>query len=309
MYKYKPIFEYKQFSHITVIFIKPFLDKLVKIFEKSQFLKLKGEKNMNKIKIILILSIFIASIIEIGCKGDTGPQGPAGPLTAGTITGLVNLIDTNGMQPTNKGGITVSIGGTSTSVMTDSTGHWTLSNLNTGIYEIDISKNTYGSTKHLNQQLVGGGTLYIGSDFLSEAPNFNVALTTDSNGNGFVKVKGTLSWTTSQMSVRNIILFIGNQSNVSSNPANYLGINNFTVSDTATVFSVNITSATFNGFGIATGSTCYITAYSASAIPSECSRYPDQATGRFFYTSLGNQSNVLTITTPSRFINNGTRQQ
>jgi len=261
---------------------------------------------MSKIKNLLIFSIFLSFItIEIGCKGDagaTGPTGPAGPSMMGNITGLVTLIDSNGVQPTNKSGVTVSIPGSSKTAITDSTGHWALDSMTTGTYEIDLSKNTFGMTKHLNQQLVGGGTLYIGTDILSQVPDFTVNLTSDSLGIGFVKIKGTLLWSTPQTIGRNILLFIGNQNNVSDNPANYLTEVNVFVSDTGTVFSTNINTSVFSDAGIQTGSNAYIIAYPSSAPAASSTRYADMVTGRFFYTSLGNQSNILTITTPSRFI-------
>jgi hypothetical protein len=158
---------------------------------------------MKKIKNLLILTIFVVSIIEFGCKGDVGPAGPTGPpgpSMMGNIIGLVILIDTNGVQPTNRRGITVTVPGTNKTATTDSTGHWALDSMTTGTYEIDISKNTYGNTKHINQQLVGGGTIYIGSDFLSETPSFTVSNLAYTPHNGFIALTGSLSWPTAQTS-------------------------------------------------------------------------------------------------------------
>ena len=67
---------------------------------------------MKALKISAFLFLFFTSLIEFGCKGDagtTGPVGPSGPSYRGKITGSIILIDTNGIQPSNKSGVTVSI--------------------------------------------------------------------------------------------------------------------------------------------------------------------------------------------------------
>jgi len=254
---------------------------------------------MKELKIVYYLLFFTISTIILGCKGDTGPIGPGGPSLSGTITGLVNLIDTNGVQPANRSGISVSIDGTTKSAVTDSTGKWTINALTTGIYAITISKANYGMTKHINLQFVGGGTTYIGEDVLSATPNFSVSNLSYTPGNQFVDVKGNLSYSSTQTIGRNVILFIGNSSNVSSDPATYLGVVNGFANDTATTFTQRITTATFNQLGIATGSATYIIAYSSSAPAANSSRYTDIITGRFIYTSLGSSpSAVLPIVTP-----------
>ena len=187
--------------------------------------------------------------------------------------------------------------------MTDSTGKWTLSNIQTGTYEIDISKNTYGSTKRINQQFVGGGTVYIGNDYLSEVPNFTVvSITGTLLTSGKLRVQGVLSYTSQQSFGRNVLLFIGTTSSVSSNPATYLGVVNAYAFYDSTTFTVDIPNTTFNGFGIPSNSTAYIIAYPSSATAAGSSRYTDLATGRFFYTSLGSPSPYIVIVTPQNFV-------
>lgn len=254
-------------------------------------------KLSNLFSIILLTSI---AIFFSACKGDTGLVGSSGPALTGNISGLVNLTDTNGVLPANKSGVLVSITGTSSTAITDSTGHWQIDNIMTGIYTIEISKATYGLTKIQNYQFIGGGTTYIANTSLSQVPNFQVSNLSFTTGNGFVDVSGSITITSAQTTGRNIFLFIGNSSNVSSNPSNYLGVVNAFANGTATAFTQRINTSTFTGLGIGTGTTAYIVAYSSSASLASSSRYIDQTTGRFTYTSLGNVSGLLQIVSPDK---------
>ncbi len=256
---------------------------------------------MKTFKFVSFLLFFFISLYIMGCKGDVGPTGPAGPSLTGNISGLVTLIDTNGIQPVNKSGVTITIEGTSYTATTDSTGKWQINNVSTGNYTIDISKNTYGMTKIQNYQFVGGGTTYTGNQFLSEVPNFTVSNLAYTTGSGRITVTGTLTYTSAQANGRNIIIFVGNSSGVSSTPALNLGTVAAYDSSQGTTFSVNITDETFSNLGLGQGSTAYLIAYASSAPPANCTRYVDQATGRFNYTSLSSAaSNVLQVVTPDR---------
>jgi len=233
---------------------------------------------MKKIKLFTSFLFLIVCVIEVGCKGDTGtagPTGPSGPLLTGNTSGLVSLIDTNGVLPANKSGVSVSVEGTSKTAVTDSTGHWIIDSLTTGVYTIDISKATYGSTKIQNFQFIGGGTTYLGDLSLSEVPNFQVSNLTYTTGNGFIDVSGTLTLGSPQTTGRNILLFIGNSSNVSSTPANYLGVFNAFANGSATTFTQRLTTANLTSLGIGTGSAAFIVAYSSSAVLASSSRYID----------------------------------
>ncbi len=259
---------------------------------------------MKKITLFTILLLVVLCVVEIGCKGDagttgpTGPTGPGGPSLMGNTSGLVSLIDTNGALPTNKSGITVSVEGTSKTAVTDSTGHWIIDSLTTGVYTIDISKATYGSTKIQNFQFIGGGTTYLGDLSLSEVPNFQVSNLTYTTGTNYIDVSGTLTLGSPQATGRNILLFVGNTSNVSSTPANYLGVFNGFATGTSTTFTQRLTTANLTSLGIGTGSPAFIMAYSSSAVLASSSRYVDQTTGKFIYTSLGNPSGVLQVVSP-----------
>ena len=138
---------------------------------------------------------------------------------------------------------------------------------------------------------------------MSEVPNFTVANLTYtsgiSGGINYVDIKGTISYRSLQAIGRNIILFIGNTSNVSNDPGNYLDLINTFVIDTSTSFTQRIFTTEFSHLGISTGSPAYIVAYASSATSANCSRYLDVNTDRFFYSSLSpSGSGVLTINTP-----------
>jgi hypothetical protein len=262
---------------------------------------------MKTLKLAVLFTIFCASLYLFGCKGDngvtgpTGPTGPPGPSYSGKMTGLVTLTDSNGAQPTNKSGVTVAIENSTKSAVTDSTGKWSIDSVSTGVYTIDISKNTYGMSKIENYQFVGVGTTYLGNTLLSETPNFTVSVLTYVSGNGYVDVSGTLTLGTPQTTGRNILLFIGNSNSVSSSTSTYLGVVSAFANGVAVSFTQRITTATFTNLGIGTGSPAFIIAYTASATAGSCSRYLDQATGRFVYTSLSTSaSNVLQVVTPEK---------
>ena len=142
----------------------------------------------------------------------------------------------------------------------------------------------------------------MGTDFLSEMPNFTVSNITATNGssagNNYVDIKGNVSYNSPQSVGRNILIFIGTDASVSNDPAHYLGVENAFATDTAASFTLRINASVFSSLGIPEGSGAYIAVYPSSATAGNSSRYTDVVTGRFFYTSLPSNPVVLNITAP-----------
>jgi len=251
----------------------------------------------------IFLAVTVLTLV-IGCNGTTGPAGPtgpSGPSFTGNTSGLITITDTDGTQLTNRSGVKVWAEGQNDTVFTSASGQWQINGLTTGTYTIDYVLSGFGSSKTQNFQFVGGSTTYLGNIFMSQNPNFTVSLnTTPGSGNGYVNIMGSVSGfaPSGQTNGRNILMFVGTSSSVSSQPSQNLGVLDAYCWYDSTTFTDKVLNSTFNGFGIGYGSTVYIIAYAASAPLANCTRYVDVTTGRFFYTSLGAASNVITLTTP-----------
>lgn len=101
---------------------------------------------------ILVCTSFLA------CKKEPKRQTVNAGTPPGTIKGVVGLYDENGISIPNAAGVVVSLGGTSISATTQDDGKFTLSNVPTGTYNINISKKDYG---YITEQVLvtGNGTL------------------------------------------------------------------------------------------------------------------------------------------------------
>jgi hypothetical protein len=118
----------------------------------------------------LLSFLYISTCIIIcTCKGPTGDVGPAGTGLTGTITGFIEIYDTD---PSFKGsfkndkrvfikkysGATVTgIGmGMTVTGITDTTGKFNLEGLKSGTYNITATKEGFGTDKIFSYQFIGG---------------------------------------------------------------------------------------------------------------------------------------------------------
>ena len=247
-----------------------------------------------KIQPTSVVCILTFSLLLISCKGADGPVGASGPKLKGDITGLVLLLNEDGSQPSNKSGVSITIEGTSYTATTDASGSYTIAGVETGIYSITYSKTGYGLTKNLKYQFSGGGQAFVGTTTLCQPATFSVSNLSNPSGS---TIAITLS--PAVTAIKSVILFIGNNNSVSSNPQNYLTAIVF-VSSTFTngVLSTSLSQSTYRSAGLVSGNTAYIIAYGIND-GSRFSGYTDFSTGRFVYTSVGaTPSNVLSITVP-----------
>lgn len=242
---------------------------------------------MKKISLIIL----IATQILISCKkkeGPQGPQGPAGPSLSGTLIGYVDVYDSYGNLKKSDS-VNVSITGKGISVLTDTLGKFTINNLNTGVYELVISKPTYQNTKIPSLNFVGNGTQYITNRIgITQAPAFTLS------NLGFSNTFGTITYTitasTSDTKARKAIMFLSKNPSVSNLPSTYIGsiIANITAGSTNAIGTISSTQLSQMGFN--SGDMVYAIAYPISNA-SNASVYFDTNTGKLFYNNINTLGN------------------
>ncbi len=248
-------------------------------------------------KKLSLLSLMLA-LIFLGCKkkeGAQGPQGPAGPSLSGTLVGYVDVYDSYGtLQKSDS--VTVSIVGKSNLSLTDSSGRFSMSNLSTGIYEVNFSKPSYQSTKIVSLNFVGGGTQYITNRIgITQAPVFTLSSINFSNTFGTITY--TLTASASDTKARKSIVFLSKSYNVSS--SNYMGtqIANITAGGSNAIGTISATN--LYQMGINSGDAVYAIAYPISNA-NNASTYYDTNTGKTFYNNLNlsGATSVSSFTAP-----------
>jgi len=226
----------------------------------------------------------ILSGVQFACKGADGPQGPAGPqgaLLTGNISGFAALIGEGGYNIANRSGVVVNADGTAISDTTDSTGHWILQNMKTGIYTLNFTKDGYGPMRFLSIQFVGGGDLFLSIAALAEMPSFSVSTLNVADSNNAVWISGSVSTISDR--IRFAWVYFGKDSTVSSDPSTHLFQQGFGMDPGRDQFVSYVSHGDLWGAGFHAGETIYMTAY---AINPSASSYTDPATNRQVYTAL-----------------------
>ena len=141
-----------------------------------------------------LYSVFALGIalLLVGCEGD---QGPAGPLLSGSLSGFVSLYDDEGDRVANCSGVAITLDGTTSRTVTDSTGRWQLDGLPTGTYTIVYTKDGYFEERVEELQFLGGGTFHVARVGMYRFPTFEViGLTvTGTTGSDAITTEGTVS--------------------------------------------------------------------------------------------------------------------
>jgi hypothetical protein len=238
----------------------------------------------------VLFTLFLAALtaLMVSCKGNDGAEGPAGPVLTGSISGYVYLVDQNDSLLSNRSGVTVSLNGTNISTTSDSTGKWTLNNVQTGVYEITLNKSGFDSFIVPSQQFVGGGTLYLGDVYIAQKQAFGI--TSEAAKDTFSTALGTnvilLSdslngpvYTTG----KRILIFAGASPSVSSDPTTYQYVYTFLPGATTKYISHSYSPAELISAGFSSGQTIYFRSYGTSEYYAS---YRDTATGRLIYTGL-----------------------
>lgn len=218
-----------------------------------------------------------------GPQGPQGPQGVPGPSLSGSLVGYVDVYDSYGTVQKSDS-VTVSITSLSKSAITDSLGKFTITNLNTGTYEITISKPSYQSTKIPSLNFVGGGTQYLTNRIaITAVPSFTLSSLNFTNNFGIISYTVTASASDSKS--RKVIIFLSTDSNVSSSPSSYKGVIVGNISAGGSTAIGTISSTVLSQLNVSSGSTVYGIAYPISSAD-KASTYFDVNTGRTFYNNI-----------------------
>ena len=266
----------------------------------------------------LLASVFILSASALfisSCSkpqnGSNGAQGPAGPSYTGSISGHVFLYNQYGdLQPdsatkgvrvvlynsSNTTG-TGTVGAVDSASVNSLTGIYTISNISTGLYTLAFRDTSYGQELHENFQFLGSTQPLEEDAKLSQIPNFTFTASDSMHVN--IKANDTVIYIygtvpTATLQNRDLVVFIGNASSVSSAPGSYSAVlTTITVSGGATTFTANVTLNTFYQAGLTPGQMAYINVYAAGVDYASASEYENYATGQTTYNALG-VSSVLT---------------
>jgi hypothetical protein len=234
------------------------------------------------------------SLLFNACKKDD-----YGSLPKGDLIGYTYLYDVNGIRNTDNSMINVrfqdSYGGFPSYSGKD--GKWICSNIPSGNYTLVISMPNYGTMKYEDKSFIGGGQFFFGSTSLYQIPSYTLTGLTDSTTKGEIYIQSSFSGTLPQYNGGRCRYFISPNSNVSSDPTNYVFTVSVTHSMTSQVTpSTGVSSFQLKSYGIITGDTVYIVGYAENYTTSS---YLDVNTGRNVYPNLNpTPSNVLKVIVP-----------
>lgn len=255
---------------------------------------------MKKLSIVCV-SLLLGGIVVFDSCTKTGPQGPAGPdgptgpggpSLSGTLTGHIDLYDEYGGQQYGNASAAKAYlyNATGTTVLdstnADSAGIYTINNISTGDYTMLFTAPGYGYLERIPFQFVGGGTVYSDAK-LSQIPDFFVSSVNADSINHITSniiINCTLS--SSSAKARELLVFIGSTSSVSSNPAIYLSVFPVTVGLNTTTVVIKIPLTEVYNSILVSGSVPYFAIYGATNGYNESSEYEDVNSGKIIYTAL-----------------------
>ncbi|HXD91582.1 MAG TPA: carboxypeptidase-like regulatory domain-containing protein [Bacteroidia bacterium] len=256
-----------------------------------------------KISALSIALVVAASCSKTGTTGPAGATGPAGPSLTGNTQGVVSLYDVGGskqLSATLQAGDSLIITNSSTNAVmktvTSSTGAFAFNNLNTGTYNITVSKPGYGKVMSQGVQILGGGST--DRNFaLSVIPTTTItaAVANDTTyiGGGagtptvavnYVKTRGYVPVSTSETTVMVFVSMPG-VSSTNSTVGNWSANYTATVAPGSTKFSISIPTSSLYDLGFVSGNTVYFAAYIIGG-NTGASSYVDWTTGQTVYTAL-----------------------
>jgi hypothetical protein len=248
------------------------------------------------LSILTLVLILIVSCKKGGYGGRHGPSsgatGPAGPSLTGNMNGFVTLYDITGAKILiNLKNDSVILTNNSTNAIlrtvTDSTGKYLFSNITTGTYNIQISRNGYGTLLLEDVQFAGGGNEYK-NGALSMVPISTVtslaSVDTTINTVNNVKVRGVIPVSSGTSAVI-IYISIPGTSSASSNVTNFSSYYVVNIAAGNTGFYLDIPTANLYDLGFSSGNTVYFSAYMIGASTSSSS-YQDLGTGKSIFTAI-----------------------
>lgn len=239
------------------------------------------------------------SLVFLSCNRYDSPAGPAN----GALTGFVNTLDENGTPIENRKDVKVVLENTNFSTLTDSSGHWKLENVPAGVYTLAFSRDSLSTNKMISYQFVGNGTAYIGITPIPSIPRSQTYLDSivvdsvdDDDSDTGIIVYGSLTEQVPFALTRTIMLFIGENDNISSDPATYTGVIPTFVSGGNVSFTEFIPFSQLEALGFHHKSQIKITSYILSRT---YYRYPDVTTGKVYYSGISTRrKNFMSVVVP-----------
>jgi hypothetical protein len=228
------------------------------------------------------------------CEGPQGPQGPAGPLLTGEVTGYCTLYDADRHSIEDCSGVIVSVEGKQISTATTADGHYTLSQVPTGVHTLTFSKDGFGMWKAPGFQFAGGGTVYGPYGRLYELPAYTVTNLASTTSSGNINITGELSGTLPS-GTRYAVIFCDTTASVSHSPDHYIFTTSDYIPNTSTTVLLIIDSYYWEESGITSGDTLYCVAYAATSTYS----YRDLSTLKYVFPFINETpSNVISALVP-----------
>jgi hypothetical protein len=277
---------------------------------------------MNKFTQVLFTTICAASLLTgcagkdgdpgpvgatgaTGATGPAGPTGPAVPVMTGNITGYVSVSDENGQTlPLAKGGVTVTIENSSPllTATTNSEGRFEFQNVRVGTYNLSFARTGLGTFRRFSIGHVGGdqptftGTTGLSLNSATVVTSLNLGAVYSGQ---YASISMGVSNPTATNNFRTYIFASATSAGATATSGAMIGSPSVSYGasyNTGTI-STNITKATLNNAGFASGTQVYLVAYGGpyAFFPS----YVDPATGKSVYTSLNaTASPIVTFIVP-----------
>lgn len=247
---------------------------------------------MKKLIILSVCGLLFA------CKGKDGADG-LGALT-GTGVGTVYIHNEYGIQLPYHKGVNVRVDGSNLplSAVTDSSGHFTIKELETGTYDFILSKPGYGNTKIQGITFLGGArTAQLGvGDIYQTSTVVPSSFTLDTIG-GVVNVNGSANFDQDTANApMYVMVFIGKDVKVSA--SNYLFAVKANITgaagNTSGNFQCTIPSSSFKQYGLKGKSTAYMAVYGGDDFS-----YTDLNTNKKVYVGLNPSFKANQIVLPN----------
>jgi len=245
------------------------------------------------------------------CEGPVGPQGPSGndggpgPKLTGSISGYVYLVNPDTIYNDNSG-VRIQIENTLFETITNSSGKWKITDLQTGIYNILISKSGYTNFKYNSVQFVGGGDYIIGTRYLASPPEIFITIDTVYSHPFGVTIHGQrLNDIEGAQSYYGMI-FWGADNSVSANPGHYNFTSDLLFNYNSYTYSLSISKNNFYNAGFKSGDRIYVTIYGTISWSNsfyglmfeQYFRYIDLNTNKYVFPYLGEKSETFSIEIP-----------
>lgn len=231
-----------------------------------------------KLTQLFLVLFLVTGFTSCSDSEDSAPE--PDPITSGNISGSVNLYD-EGVTQIDNAGMTVKLEGTSISVVTDDEGKFTLENVSFGTYTLVYEKSGYGTFKRFDVEH------NVENTFIPDAPSLGqrsttvtTNLTVNSSSSFPVILGATTNPEGNQADTRYIRYFFSTTPNVSSD--NYENVlETFPVN--ITPYNLNLSQASLDALGFASGTTVYVKCYGESFWGNN---YNDPNLGREIFPNL-----------------------